>query len=162
AQAVVDGANQIIVAAETTSAACDQGQAVPMAQAALDNLKAAGIELPVGPDGAVLPIPNTADGGYFSAAAVTGLGKLGMDPYIATGREKERGAKGPAAKTESPTAAADAKAKMKEKLGTAAGKALYAARKQIVEPVFGMTKSVRGIRRFLVRGTKKVSGEWQL
>jgi transposase len=161
AQAVVDAANQIIVAAETTSAACDQGQAVPMARAALDNLEAAGIARPVGPDGAVSPIPNTADGGYFSAAAVAGLEQLEIDPYIATGRQKS-GAAEPAPKTAAATAAADAKAKMKEKLGTAAGRALYAARKQIVEPVFGMTKSVRGIRGFLVRGAAKVSGEWQL
>ena len=37
---------------------------------------------------------------------------------------------------------------MKHKLGTAAGKALYAARKQIVEPVFGMIKSRGGSARF--------------
>ena len=48
AQAVVDGADQIIVAAEATNAANDKEQAVPMAQAALDNLKAAGIERPTG------------------------------------------------------------------------------------------------------------------
>jgi hypothetical protein len=161
AQATVDAANQIIVAAETTSAACDQEQAVPMARAALDNLKAAGIALPSGPDGTVLPIPNTADGGYFSAAAVEGLELLNIDPYIAPGRPKG-GAKEPAAQTAAATAAALARAKMQEKLQTAAGKALYAARKQIVEPVFGMTKSVRGIHRFLVRGAEKVSGEWQL
>jgi hypothetical protein len=37
---------------------------------------------------------------------------------------------------------------MKQKLGSAAGKTLYAARKQIVEPVFGMIKSARGSARF--------------
>jgi hypothetical protein len=31
-----------------------------------------------------------------------------------------------------------------------------------VEPVFGMIKSVRGIRKFLLRGLEKVSAEWQL
>jgi DDE family transposase len=51
---------------------------------------------------------------------------------------------------------------MRHKLRSAAGKALYAARKQIVEPVFGMIKSARGIRKFLLRGLQKVSGEWQL
>ena len=65
AQAVVDGAGQIIVAAEVTRAANDKEQAVPMARAALDNLKAAGIERPRTTDGTVLPIPNTADTGYF-------------------------------------------------------------------------------------------------
>ena len=51
AQAVVDGEDQIIVAAEVTNAANDKEQAVPMAQAALNNLDAAGIERPKGADG---------------------------------------------------------------------------------------------------------------
>ena len=66
AQAVVDAEEQIIVAAEVTSAANDKQQAVPMAQAALDNLNAAGIERPKAADGTPMPIPNTADNGYFS------------------------------------------------------------------------------------------------
>ncbi len=51
AQAVVDGANQIIVAAEVTRETNDKQQAVPMARAALENLDAAGIERPKGADG---------------------------------------------------------------------------------------------------------------
>src|SRR5207248_5146793 len=73
AQAVVDGANQIIVAAEVTRAANDKEQGVPMAQAALNNLDAAGIKRPTAADGTPTPIPNTADTGYFSAPAVEGL-----------------------------------------------------------------------------------------
>src|SRR4029450_5214273 len=46
AQAVVDGQDQIILAAEVTNAAHDKEQAVPLAQAALTNLKAAAIERP--------------------------------------------------------------------------------------------------------------------
>ena len=46
AQAVVDSQNQIIVAAEVTQEANDKQQATPMAQAALNNLDAAGIERP--------------------------------------------------------------------------------------------------------------------
>src|SRR5258708_27424654 len=88
AQAVVDGANQIIVAAEVTIAANDKEQAVPMAQAALNNLNAAGIERPTAADGTPTPIPNTADTGYFSKEAVEGLEKLGLAPYLAPGRQK--------------------------------------------------------------------------
>ena len=40
---------------------------------------------------------------------------------------------------------------MQHKLRSATGKALYAARKHIVEPVFGQIKSARGIRKFLLR-----------
>jgi Transposase DDE domain len=43
-----------------------------------------------------------------------------------------------------------------------AGKAVYAARKAIVEPVFGQIKQARGFRQFLLRGIAKVRGEWAL
>jgi transposase len=161
AQAVVDGEEQIIVAAEVTSAANDKQQAVPMAQAALDNLNAAGIERPKTADGAPVPIPNTADTGYFSKEAVEGLETMGIDPHLATGRQKHHEA---AVQSEAatPSAEASVKEKMQHKLRSATGRALYAARKQIVEPVFGMIKSARGIRKFLLRGLEKVSAEWQL
>ena len=51
---------------------------------------------------------------------------------------------------------------MKEKLQTAAGKALYKLRKAIVEPVFGQLKAVRGLRGFSMRGLEKVKAEWQI
>jgi transposase len=64
--------------------------------------------------------------------------------------------------TGAPAAAASAKEKMQHKLRSATGKLLYAARKKIIEPVFGQIKSARGIRKFLLRGLEKVSAEWQL
>jgi transposase len=161
AQAVVDGAGQIIVAAEVTVAANDKQQAVPMARAALANLDAAGIDRPRAADGTPVAIPNTADTGYFSEAAVEGLEGLGMDPHLAVGRQKHHEATIPS-EAATPSAEAGVKAKMQEKLRSAAGKVLYAARKQIVEPVFGMIKSARGIREFLLRGLEGVSAEWQL
>ena len=97
AQAVVDRAEQIVVAAETTNEANDKQQAVPMAQAALDNLNAAGIEQPKAADGTPTPIPNTADTGYFSKEAVEELEKMGIDPHIATGRQKHHEAPVPPA-----------------------------------------------------------------
>jgi transposase len=168
AQAVVDGEDQIIVAAETTNAANDKEQAVPMAQAALNNLEGAGVERPTGADGTPTPIPNTADTGYFSEKAVNGLEKIGIDPHIAVGRQKHH--ETPAEPEETPaepesaaaSAEASAKEKMQRKLRSPTGKVLYAARKHIVEPVFGQIKSVRGIRTFLLRGLEKVSAEWQL
>ncbi len=59
-------------------------------------------------------------------------------------------------------AVASVKEQMREKLASATGEVLYAARKRIVEPVFGQTKGARGIRGFLLRGVEKVSVEWQL
>lgn len=161
AQAVVDGQDQIIVAAHVTSEANDKQQAVPMAQAALDKLDAAGIEKPKEADGKPKPIPNTADSGYFSEQAVDELAKMGLDPYVATGRQKHHEAPLPP-ETAGLSPEASVKEKMQHKLRSAAGKALYAARKHIVEPVFGQIKGVRGIRKFLLRGLEKVSGEWNL
>ena len=161
AQAVVDGQEQIIVAAEVTAAANDKQQGVPLGQAALNNLAAAGIERPKASDGTPVPIPNTADSGYFSEKAVEALEKMGLDPYIATGRQKHNDAPVPTVEGE-PAITASAQEKMQHKLRTATGKLLYAARKHIVEPVFGQIKSARGIRRFLLRGLEKVSAEWQL
>jgi transposase len=158
AQAVVDGEYQIIVAAEVTPAANDEQQAVPMGRAALENLEQAGIQRPKAADGTAMPIPNTADTGYFSAAAIGGLEQMGLDPYIAVERQKHH----EAASEPEPTAEADVKETMRRKLATASGKVLYAARKRIVEPVFGQTKGARGIRGFLLRGLEKVAAEWQL
>jgi hypothetical protein len=132
-----------------------------MAQAALNNLKAAGIEPTKAADGTAAAIANTADAGYFSEKAVGELESMGIDPHIAIGRQKHHEIP-VAVESAEPSIEASAKEKMKEKLGSAAGKALYAARKQIVEPVFGMIKSARGIRKFLLRGLEKVSAEWQL
>ena len=96
-----------------------------MAQVAVENLKAAEIERPKDANGVAKPIPNTADSGYFSADAVAGLEKMGLDPHLATGRQKHHET-APAAAAAEPTAEASVKEKMQHKLRTAAGKALYA------------------------------------
>ena len=49
---------------------------------------------------------------------------------------------------------------MAHRLKTPEGRKLYALRKQIPEPVFGIIKSVMGFRRFLLRGIEAVRGEW--
>ena len=41
-------------------------------------------------------------------------------------------------------------------------KASYAQRKQTIEPVFGIIKSVMGFRQFSLRGKVKVQLEWTL
>jgi Transposase DDE domain len=52
--------------------------------------------------------------------------------------------------------------RMTRKVQTQRGAAMYAARKQIVEPVIGQIKQARGFRQFLLRGLAKVQGEWSL
>jgi transposase len=163
-QIVVDEEHQIIVAAEVTSQANDKQQAVPLAQATLENLAAAGIELPKTSDepaAPVKPIPLSADNGYFSEDNVTGLDSLPLDPHVATGRDKHNTPQPPLAEGQ-PAAEATVKQRMAHKLRTSAGRQCYAKRKQIVEPVFGQMKHARGFRQFLLRGLKKVGAEWNL
>lgn len=162
-QAVVDDAHQLIVAAEVTPAANDKQQAVPMGRAALANLAAAGIARPVDSEQRPIPIPNTADNGYFSEEAVSELEAEGFDPHIATGRQKHHTAESPAAEADLTQATTlSVKERMAQKLRSATGKQIYAARKAIVEPVFGQIKQARGLRQYLLRGIEKVAAEWQL
>ena len=51
---------------------------------------------------------------------------------------------------------------MAHRLQTPEGKALYAKRKCMPEPVFGIIKSALGFRQFLLRGLELVRGEWSL
>ena len=157
AQASVDGARQIIVACDVTDATNDKQQAEPMAQATRTNLAQAGLERPQDESGTVLPIPATLDNGYYSEAAVVALETLGFDPYIAIGRQRHHGTQ--AEVLEPP---ATTQERMAAKVQTPEGKALYARRKVIVEPVFGQIKEARGFRRFLLRGLASIRGEWRL
>ena len=164
AQAVVDEGHQIIVAAEVTPDANDKQQAVPMAEATLGNLEAAQIERPRQdrqPDAASEKIPLSADTGYFSEDNVNDLETLNFDPHIAVGRQKHNQPQSAAAEG-TPPAEATVKERMAHKLRTESGRACYAKRKHIVEPVFGQIKQVRGFRQFLLRGLNNVRGEWTL
>ncbi|MGH8650985.1 MAG: transposase, partial [Gammaproteobacteria bacterium] len=52
--------------------------------------------------------------------------------------------------------------RMRHRLKTRAGRALYGKRKHTVEPVFGIIKAVMRFRQFLLRGVDAVRGEWSL
>ncbi len=145
-QAAVDGSSQTIIACEVSSSN-DGIQVEPMVMEILDNLGR-------------LPEVATLDAGYFSEANVEGLKGLGVDPYIAAGRQKHGGESPPPARGRIPRATT-AKERMQRKLRTRKGRRIYARRKAIVEPVFGQIKG-RGFRQFLLRGEQKVRGEWSL
>jgi transposase len=153
----VDATCQIIVAGFVTAAANDQQQAIPLARATLENLDRAGVAWPADEAGQPRKIPATMDSGFFSAAAVVELEGLGLDPYMATKRHKHHE---PAAAVGA--GGATAKERMAAKVGTPEGRALYARRKVIVEPVYGQVKGARGFRRFSLRGLGKINGEWSL
>ena len=164
AQAVVDEANQIIVGAEATVEANDKKQAVPMVEATLETIEQAGIDWPTeddAPDAAPKSVPISMDSGYFSEQAVGELRALPVDPHIATGRQKHNTPPSDDGSDE-PPADASVKQRMAHKLRTPEGRACYAKRKHIVEPVFGQMKHVRGFRQFLLRGLNNVRAEWKL
>lgn len=159
AQAVVDDAFQIILACGVSAAANDKEQAVPMARAVNDNLQAAGIERPRDAQGQPQKIPNTTDSGYYSEQAARELEELGFEPYMATERQQHHAASSPTGEL---GAEATAQERMRAKVQSEAGQALYSRRKVIVEPVFGQIKGARGFRRWLLRGLRKIAGEWRL
>ena len=152
AQAAVAADSLLVVAVDVAQAPNDKQQLQPMLG------KIAELPDELGKVGELL-----ADNGYFSEGNVNACAAAGVEPVIATGREAhhpsldERVAEDPPA-PDNPTPL-DA---MRHRLQTKEGKARYALRKQIPEPVFGIIKSVLGFRQFLLRGLDKVRGEWSL
>lgn len=157
AQIAVDSHSHIIVAGALTQEANDKQQLVPMLAQVEQNLDRK-------------PEHATADTGYFSEAAVTDPKLEGIHLLVPPERQKQNEMRGvgavtgaeaalpaeqlPAAKTTAET--------MRDKLSTAAGKAVYKMRKAVVEPVFGQIKQVRGFRSLSMRGLEKVAAEWQI
>jgi len=162
AQVVVDDVCQIILACDVVLQSNDKQQAAAMAQKALANLEAAGIERPLSATGAVQKIVSLEDSGYFSAAAVADLEALGLDPYMAVERHKHHTLETAVAEVAPVPSKESAQEKMKAKLRTARGRAVYGLRKGVVEPVFGQIKAARGFRRFSLRGLEKIRAEWRL
>jgi transposase len=157
AQASVAGAYQIIVACEVTAEANDKQQALPMAQLTLANLEQAGIERPKDAKGVIEKIPGTYDSGSYREAAAEAVEQLGVDPSMATGRQRHHAPEVPVSET--PETAIE---RMAATVRTPAGRALYARRKVHVAPVCGQIKEARGFRRFVLRGLANMRGEWRL
>ncbi|OGS00713.1 MAG: transposase [Elusimicrobia bacterium RIFCSPLOWO2_12_FULL_59_9] len=147
-QAAVDGEHQIIVAAEVTQQTNDSGQAVPMLEQVVANTGA-------------LPERASMDAGYFSGGTVEAVADLGCEPFIPPDKPKHGQPPPPVPRGRIPQGLSVAD-RMRRKLRTKRGRAVYARRKEIVEPVFGQIKQSRGFRQFLLRGLEKVRGEWAL
>ena len=102
-----------------------------------------------------------ADSGYCSEANLRKAAKKKIDLYVAAEKTKHNQPAQPALCGRIPKSATLVE-RMKRKLKTKAGRAIYARRKTIVEPVFGQIKQAQGFRQFLLRGVEKVRGEWAL
>jgi transposase len=168
AQAAVDEEAQIIVAAEVTQETNDKQQVAPMVAAmgrtmqSVNGAADAALDPGAGSERRLLPQVLSADNGYFSEKNIETLAKEKIDAYVATGRLKHGESPPVATESEAIVEGDDVKEKMAQKLRTVKGRATYAKRKQIVEPVFGQIKEARGIRRFWLRGLEKVQSEWKL
>ncbi len=107
------------------------------------------------------PTQLLADAGYCSDENLTAIADTPIDAYISTRKQKHGERPGPCPRGPLPKTATRVD-RMSRKLHRKAGAAIYAARKAIVEPVFGQIKQARGFRQFLLRGLAKVQGEWSL
>lgn len=146
AQAVVDADSQVIVAQGLTNNASDAPQLAVMVAQIKQNTGRQAREL-------------SADAGYCSEDNLKELRRRHINGYIATGRQKHGQA----------TASGERKVKlgtyayaMWQKLRRGGHRSRYRLRKQTVEPVFGQVKQGRGFCQFLLRGVRKVAGEWSL
>lgn len=145
AQAAVDAKAQVILAHGLTDCAVDAGQLIPMADA---------IEANVG----AKPAQLSADTGYCSEANLAALEARQITGFIATGRQKH----GQAAADGEDNKKGTKLEAMRERLREGGFASPYRLRKQTVEPVFGQIKHARGFRQFLMRGLRKVKGEWAM
>jgi len=153
AQALVDADQQVIVATTLTNIGVDVEQVVPM----VEQLHATMGALP----GEIL-----MDAGYCSAANLdyartveTATGGR-TEFFIATGRVKH-GERVPEVPRGRIPATATLRERMARKLKTKKGRAVYARRKAIVEPVFGQIHTRQG-KYVLLRGVEQAAHEWDL
>lgn len=152
AQAAVDTESMLILATHVTQASNDKQQIEPMLK-----------KIEANPAGLNQPETLLADTGYYSEQNVKACVTANITPLIARQRDEHH----PHWRdrfSEPATLADDASAvqAMAHRLKTRAGRAAYALRKQTVEPVFGIIKSVMGFRQFLLRGLDNVCNEWTL
>ncbi len=137
AQAAVDSHRQIIVAQRLTNNGSDMHQMIPLLKQIPRHLKRQAKEI-------------SADSGYCSERNLKALNIHHIRGYVATRLHRKNRKVGRWVQ------------RMRQRLAQGARRSRYRLRKQIVEPVFGQIKSVRGFRQFLLRGEQKVAGEWSL
>lgn len=148
AQVAVDERAQVIVSQHVTSMQPDVNELISVLKRIPKLLRAK-------------PRQVLADAGYWSEANVDALEEMGVDPFIATKRRKHSDPLPPAPRGRPPKNLSP-KQRMARKLLTVRGRAMYAWRKILPEPVFGQIKHARGFRQFLRRGLQSVQQEWSM
>ncbi|WP_456239109.1 IS1182 family transposase [Rhodococcus chondri] len=152
AQAMVDEDHQVIVATDMNTNASDVGNLISMTEQTTANTG----QHP----GQVL-----ADAGYCSAdnldRAAERTTEHGTEFFVAAGRRR-RDDPAPVAPRGRIPGGATAKQRMARSLTTKKGRAVYARRKAIVEPVFGQMSTLQNAKQLLLRGLDGARGEWML
>ena len=148
AQIGVEPDLQLIVGQQVTQAANDKQQMQPLVEVMQEQ-------------SGQKPAEVVSDSGYCSEANLKYLERKKIEGFVAVDRESYRDREQACPRGPLPTGATRVD-RMRRKLQTKKGAAIYSTRKTIVEPVFGQIKQARGFRQFLLRGLKKVQGEWAI
>jgi len=138
--------DHLIVAQQVSRALNDNGLLVPM----LDKVQRECGEQP----GQV-----SADSGFFSLHNLEAMEERGIDGYVPD--SNLAGVLHHGGILKQPTRHPGL-LRMRSKLAASSGRALYRRRKAVVEPVIGILKEQRGMRRFRMRGLRKVAVEFAL
>ena len=138
--------DHVILAQRVTQETTDNQALLPMVEAVRRQCRSA-------------PQRVSADSGFFSLDNLNALEETGIDAYVPDtnlayvlnrgGRLRQH-------------AVAPAHRRMRSKLRDPAGRRIYQRRKAIVEPVTGVLKQQRGMRRFVRRGLREVAVELAL
>lgn len=103
----------------------------------------------------------TADSGFFSGAAVREMKRRGIDLYVPDNNLRHEMQTGQRAGGIGRRPIRDPEhLRLREKLRTPQGRRIYLRRQAVVEPVFGVLKEQRGMRKFQRRGLAAVTTEW--
>lgn len=138
--------DHLIVAQQVTQSSNDNGLLLPMVEA---------VERECGER----PQQASADSGFFSQENLEELEQRKIDAYVPDSNLARALNRGERVKGR---ARHPAQRRMRGKLRSREGRAVYQRRKAIVEPVLGVLKEQRGIRRFRLRGLAKVAVEFTL
>jgi transposase len=140
--------DHVIVAQQVSQAGADNELLVPMVEQ---------VEQQCGER----PGQVSADSGFFSQDNVRAMEQRGIDAYVPDSHMAHELNSGRRVRSHSATRD-PAQRRMRQKLRSAVGRAIYAKRKQIVEPRFGNLKEQHGMRRFRLRGLAKTAVEFTL
>ncbi len=104
-----------------------------------------------------------ADAGFYSNQNVRDLEERGLEVYVPDPNLARELNTGKRARTIGRNRVRSPELKaMRKKLRSPAGRRVYAKRKALVEPVFGVLKQQRGMRQFRTRGQAQVAAEFTL